>query len=368
MKIGILTFHCAVNYGAVMQTYGLQEYLKSLGHDVCVLDYRPRYLIDSYRVFHLHWMPSPAKICSYLRCLLFRTLVIPIRYKRQKRFYAFGEKNLNLIPFGISESSNKLDVYVFGSDQIWNPQITGGKFDKVFMGCFERSKNAKLIAYAASVGNLRNIENLKLDLVDSLSAFDAIGVRERNFEDFLRPIMPYVPIQTVCDPVLLAGVEIFSKFNTKLNIPPFVLSFMLQADKSVIDIAAMEAQSKSIEIKIMYSSSESLRDLSVVDSATPEQFISYISNSSFVVTSSYHGCVFSILFQKQFVVVSKNYSDRFITLLQELGLEDRMVNSLEEYKSRQKELSKLIDYTSVSIKLDSFRRNSRKFLQSALND
>ena len=98
MRIGILTFHCAINYGAVLQTYALQEYLKGLGHDVYVLDYRPSYLLNPYKTFIWKWLADKSlveNVKSLLRCLL----ITPIKIKRKLYFRKFTRKYLNLYSF-----------------------------------------------------------------------------------------------------------------------------------------------------------------------------------------------------------------------------------------------------------------------------
>lgn len=91
MKIGILTFHCAINYGAIMQSYGLQEYLKKLGHEAYLLDYRPECIIKNYRIFRWHWSESHSLQYNTIS-LIRELLVLPKRLLRNYRFKRFSEK------------------------------------------------------------------------------------------------------------------------------------------------------------------------------------------------------------------------------------------------------------------------------------
>ena len=104
MKIAILTFHCALNYGAIMQTYGLQEYLKKIGHEVYVIDYRPEYLLKPYRIFNWRWsltLSVKRNIFLFIRTIL----VSLIRLKRKKSFSQFTKKYINLCSLDFSNLS-----------------------------------------------------------------------------------------------------------------------------------------------------------------------------------------------------------------------------------------------------------------------
>lgn len=153
MKIGILTFHAAHNYGAVLQVQGLQEFLKMSGHEVEIIDYRPRYLTSVYAAFSF-----PTKLIRHpLRALhlLSRIVQLPTRIKRRRGFEKFISQKLNLSREHFGEAgrvpAEKYDAIIFGSDQIWNPDITHGG-DSVFLGNFPAPAKTLKIAYAASAG------------------------------------------------------------------------------------------------------------------------------------------------------------------------------------------------------------------------
>ena len=139
MKIGILTFHCAHNYGAVLQCYALQEMLKGMGHTVEIIDYRPDYLRMPFDVINLHRIQS-RNLLRLVKSIILETLSLSQRIIRHRKFDSFIKYYLNLSrSVGISSD---YDVYVMGSDQIWNPKITNG-FDGVYFGYlpFPKAKN-----------------------------------------------------------------------------------------------------------------------------------------------------------------------------------------------------------------------------------
>ena len=361
MKIGILTFHCADNYGAVLQAYGLQEYLKSLGHEVYVLDYRPLYLTEQYNAFMWNWNPDN----SIIRNILFfiRSIVVmPIRLLRRSRFASFRHKFIRTYPCNFDCESSCLDAYIFGSDQIWNPKITRG-FDKIFFGYFPAAKNKKNISYAASVGSIDNIISKEKDFFSMLSRYTNISVREKSIADFINCRMRTASCSVV-DPVLLVGKTAFTSIALKKRSnKEYLLVFKLASDESVIvnEIAGKIAKEKKLEI-VELVSVESIRNLSVLATASPERFISLFRDASYVVTTSYHGTVFSILFEKDFNTVSLNNSiERMSYLLSVLGLEDRIIDMKKKNVASHK-----IDYGSINGRLHKMIMDSQSFIKEAL--
>lgn len=357
MKVGILTFHCADNYGAVLQAYALQEYLKSLGHEAFIINYRPKYLTFHYRIF-VNSLPD-GSVLMKLKYFLRNVLIAPIRLKRHLSFASFRKKHLNCLNIDLNEPYNNLDIFIFGSDQIWNSTITNG-LDEIFFGNFVASTNKKLIAYAASAGSTLNINNTqKIFFQEHLSKFYAIGVREKSLLNFLKPLQCFLTI----DPVLLAGQELFNKI-AQYNIKgKYLLLFQLGDNHDVEKIAFQVGRKKKLPIIKINSSSESLKNRKVISSASPELFLSYIKNASYVVTPSFHGTAFSILFKKDFtsVCLSSIEGERIVNLLQQLGLQNRIAtldSSLFNTES--------IDY-SIAYKLyELFRNDSKIFIQKTI--
>ncbi len=361
MKIGILTFHCANNYGAVLQAYGLQEYLKKLGYDTYIVDYRPKYITSQYKTFakELPQGNLPMKVKHLLRNIL----IIPIRKRRCKVFNLFRRNRLKIFKLNLNNSENDFDSFIFGSDQIWNQSLTGGNLDKIFLGDFPAANGKKLIAYAASTGSLKNISN-KSEIIDQLLKFKAIGVREQSLDIFIGNNIPNSIHSLTLDPVLLAGKQIFEKLikpiypDTKKK---YLLLFQLGYDIHVEKIASQIANEKGLNLVKISSYFESLTDSNIISDASPEQFLAYVKNASYVVTTSFHGTAFSILFEKDFntIGLSETVSERMINLLLQLGLEDRFYNNSNKINTTE------INYRSVNKKLEQLRIASRSFINTA---
>ena len=362
MKIGILTFHCALNYGAVLQTYGLQEYLKCLGHEVSVIDYRPAYLTDQYNVFKWYWNPDDSIVRNVM--LLIRNLIVlPVRLKRKKRFADFIGKYLNIRQYRPNGGLSDFDAFVFGSDQIWNPKLTQG-FDKVFFGFFPDACGKKLISYAASAGSVECIQPYENTFLSMLSAYTHVSSREQSVAEWIHRHLPETKCYVTLDPVLLADKSVFTSIaDKKKSREPYLLIFKLAADEpdTVSDIAKKIAGQKRLHILELVSV-EYVRNLSAISSATLERFISLFRDASYVITTSYHGMVFSMLFEKDFnyIGLQGRSIERIDYLLSELGLSNRKVVPGSDA------IADTIDYEKVNLILQKKRDDSRNFIRQAL--
>lgn len=358
MKIGILTFHCAINFGAVLQAFGLFQYLRSLGHDVSVIDYRPDYLIKPYRLFYsrrLHaWKKS-----WILRFILItkEVLSIPIRFKRERLFKRFVKDYLHLSPLQLDEKANDFDAFVFGSDQIWNRWIT--QSDMVFWGEAPAFEGKRRIAYAASAGSVNALDE---DAMSNLERFDAVSVREKSLADYLKSLTTK-KIDTVLDPVLLAGKELFSAIATTKHRSPYLLYFSLEGDAKLRPIVERLAKKRNLELievisfKICFTKGNVKHVLSIND------FLGLFLYADFVVTKSFHGTAFSILFERNFMVYydGQEAPERMSSLLHALGLGNHLTHIDEPSIA-----SFPIKWQQVNERLEQMRISSRQFLAEAL--
>lgn len=361
MKIGIFTFHCANNQGAVLQAYGLQEYLKSLGHTVYVIDYKPKYITDTYKTIKIQ-LPQESAF-TRLKLLIHNILTIPIRWKRNEIFNSFRRKYLNLYCLNLNCSHNDFDAFIFGSDQIWSPFITKG-FDPIYFGDFQAAENKKIIAYAASVGSVQDIIGHETYLLQQLSKFSAIGVRENSLSEWIEKQIPRLNCQLTIDPVLLAGQATFEKIiKPQKRQRKYLLLFQIGSDKYVEKMAYEIASLKGLDMIKMTSYTETLKDRKNMNCTSPLSFLSYLKNASYVVTSSFHGTVFSILFKKDFtsICLNKVIGERIDSLLHSLGLSHRMVTEI----GKPMDITP-IDYTNTQDAYRTLQRASHEFLKNNL--
>lgn len=361
MKIGVLTFHCAHNYGAVLQCYATQEFLRSMGHDVEIINYRPTYLIEPYKIFSIRRTLSKNPI-RLIRNIIKDLLVFRLRNKRWRGFERFINNHLNIgniVTAG--EIPTDYDVYIVGSDQIWNPKLTRG-FDGVFFCCFQFLKeHRKFIAYAASM-EAKDLDEESIGFyTNNLKHFDAISVRETDLLRLLQPLSS-TDIRHVLDPTLMAPVHIWDNFSSNEVIEKkYVVVYQVRTNKKTIDIANYIATQLGAEVKILVAWME-INSKNMYQDATPEDFVNTIRNAACVVTTSFHGTAFSVIFNRPFYTIKLNdgADSRSSSLLNSIGLSDRLISieDLPEFTA--------IDYTDVNVKLDILRQESQKFILNNL--
>lgn len=363
MKIGIFTFHCVANYGAVLQTYCLQEVLKNMGHEVYVIDYCPDYLLKPYKTFFFDskcYSSFLSKIKGFVRACL----VMPIRWKRNMAFSDFKSRHLNLYQLNLNDESNNFDAFVFGSDQIWNPKITNG-FDKIYLGDFPAAKGKKLIAYAASAGSVLNFAGENADyFLSRLKCFDKVFVREQSLADYINNKLS-ISVKAVLDPVLLAGRAVLEKLNSHSYIGkrPFLLLFQLKRIDLIANYAIDIAKQRKFEFVELATMGESIFNRNMKQTLSVEKLLTYFKESSYVITSSFHGTVISIIYNRPFntISVNKAVDERAYTLLEMLGISDRMIK-LDEKSS----FNDIIEYSNVEKLLNENRQANIEFLRSIL--
>lgn len=360
MKLGILTFHCAVNYGAVLQVFALQEYLTSLGHEVSVIDYRPEYLLNPYRISNV-FIPQSSFV-RRVKYWLRSCMIMPIKYKRNRTFSGFVKSRIHLAKLDFAEPANDYDAFIVGSDQIWNPLITEG-FDDVYFCNFAAARSKRTISYAASAGSVENIisSRQEKDFFSKLSGIDSISVREMSLSKYLTDNGKNV--RTTVDPVLLAGKDVFAGIARKpKRKKPYMLLFQLWVSPKIVEFTEAVANTLGLEVVSISSSSESVKNAKILQSLSPEEFVGYFHYASYIITTSFHGTVFSILFGKDFNVVSTDRinSERMTSLLDGLGLGARMTDL-----SEIPDISH-IDYSQVKLGLAEIIEESKNFLNQSL--
>lgn len=327
MKIGILTFHCAHNYGAVLQCYALQETLKQMGHNVEIIDYRPKYLLTPYTIFDKKRFLSKNPISLIKHCIK-ETLLLPARIKRHNAFDKFINNRLNLSHRIIKRTiPDNYDVYIMGSDQIWNPKITQG-FDPVYLGYFDFPKGRKkYISYAASMEtNELNAETRDL-YIKALNNFDAISVREAKLAELLQPLT-LKKIETVLDPTLIADIATWKSIINRPNIKhKYILVYQVRNNKNTMRIASEIAnQINAVVIEVTSRLDIHFRKNRFQCTST-EKFLGLVKDAACIVTTSFHGTVFSIIFNRPFycIQLDDNMDNRSQSLLEQIGLSERMI-------------------------------------------
>lgn len=359
MKIGILTFHCAHNYGAVLQCYALQQYLKGCDHEVSVIDYRPKYLLRGYEKFSLRNWFSPNPIRT-LKKIFAEPFLMKDRIRRWNEFNEFI-CGFNLYPVDKFKEENGFDKVIYGSDQIWNAFLTGGKVDGHYWGQYSPHKS---ISYAASMGEYRPSSEEIAQIQSFLNSFLSLSVREQEIQELLQPLTSNI-IELVCDPVFLLSRDQWDSLLTHNSVvKPYVLCYNLFRSPECRQQAEVVSKQMGIElIEVAGSVTYDTFRNNILRAVGPLNLLDYIKNAAFVVTSSFHGTAFSLIFQRPFYVLGlKQRAGRVQSLLKIANLESRLLPCVTT------EVITKIDYTTAEKTLQRYIADSKTYIENSLKD
>ncbi len=356
MKVGVLTFHRAHNYGAILQCYAMQEWLRNEGFEVKVIDYEPSWMKEAYH----YWNKSRFNLLHPIAFIL-AIFDILKRYRRYKSFnhfiksmlYLSDKKRLNYI-------IEDFDCVVIGSDQVWNTEITQG-IDYYYWGKFRRGRKPIIISYASSMGTA--IEKIEQDsYIQVLKNFDFISSREISLQVKLGNILN-VHIPLVVDPTLLLGMEFWNTKVVNVDIKePYLFFYQALADEKAYQYARSKARALGLKFVCLSAAiySHNTKDVIYAD---PIKFISLFKSATYIITTSFHGTVFSLLFKKRFSSLLLGYKgdDRIISLLNYLGLSSYLT-------TMDKDINMLdIDWKKIDVRMSNFIEDSKKYLLLAIN-
>lgn len=365
-KIGILTFHNAYNYGAVLQCYALQKSITNKNTDVEIINYSNSKIADAYKFF-----PRNNKsFKSYAKGLVKFFLYHKKTNKRHKNFDEFIFNKFNLSNKYTKEEllkeSLEYNCLITGSDQVWNLSIVGELSD-IYTLNFGKN-NINRISYAASVGDSSLVTKNKDLYEKKLSRLNHISVREEDTKKELEKII-HKPITVVLDPTLLLSKNDWEKEikNMPMTNERYILAYVVQPNDEYVKI--VNDLSKKTGLKVIHFGYRNPGYVNVLKSAYTEgplEFINYIKNAEYVVATSLHATIFSIIFHKKFFIIPhKKTGSRVTNLLDKLEIKNRISNTLQEFKN--------IDYNfetnwdSVEQKLEEERKKSLNWLEKSIN-
>lgn len=355
MKIGIVTQQLANNYGGLLQNYALQQVLKGLGHEVKTIDFVYKLSVFKYIRNQLRQI----KLALLKRqCPQFKPYVaIPMLRKPQMdRFVNEHIETTKTVRSYTSDiiAEERFDAIITGSDQVWRP-LYNWYIEDMYLKFVP--DNIKKIAYAASFGvdQWEYTEEQEVVCKALAKDFDAISVREVSGIDLCRKHLG-VDATCVLDPTILAGAEAYKPLLKANKEEDYLFAYILDITPEKQEYIKNLARSKGLKAIIQGADQDAT--LSV------EEWLSMIANASMVITDSFHGSVFSILFHKDFYSIAnlKRGGARFASLLYPLGLEERLFDTTQtEYAQVSP-----IDWTRVDCILEKQRAASVNFLTNAL--
>ena len=368
MKTGILTFHRADNYGAVLQAVALQEKFMQKKCEAEIIDYRCGIIEKSYLN-----RPAPKirkNILAWLREIFIWIRLCQKNNLRRERFEQFRSNLRMSCPVSDlnqkKEIEDSYDLIITGSDQVWNFNITK-EIDKWY--CFEKTNNSGktiVASYAASVGSVDDFSKYFPMVNDIINSYDYISVRESDAQEYLSK-KTNKPVKLVLDPTLLIDFSFWdSLFKTEsiINLP-YVFYYDASSNDSARKIASKLAKRKCIRLIHFNPNILPKFKTRFAYESGPSEFLNLIKNAEYVVTSSFHATVFSIIFKKKFITVSHPVTGaRVKTLLHELGLDDRIVQTNSKFEDNK--IEKEPDYDVAYNNLLKLKRESNEFIDECI--
>lgn len=350
-NIGIITFHWAINYGAILQTYALFKFLKKHNFNVKIIDYKTKYHTNSYSFFN-----GPLTIKNIAFHLFKSLFIIPLIIKN-KKFKKFISKNLNLSnpihsKLSLSKNVSEFDCVISGSDQVFNSNYKG--WEAYFLP-YKKEKNQLKMAYAPSFGTNDFSNEFKNNIREYILDFDYLSCRELNGSQFISEITQK-KTEHVLDPVFLLDKSEWNLLSKQRLIKKkYIFIYDLNGGEDLVKIGN-EINRFNYEL-ILLSNKNKLRffnknykNIKTIRSSGIEDFLSLIINAEAIVTDSFHGTAFSVIMEKEFYsfIAHKKASSRITSLLSELNLTKRIVSNLNNfqvinYEENNDNLAKLID-------------------------
>lgn len=355
MKVGTLTFTHTSNYGAILQAYALQTVFLENGVDCEIIDYFNPTVYKNHNPRGVWKRPGVKnKVVAPLMYLVYR--------KRLKKFLAFEKQYCIFSPQRYTRSTvfktaERYDRMVVGSDQVWNLKITDG--DMTYFLDYLSDEHQKC-SYAASIGSIYFDDKDKEKCEKLLKHFRNISMRESQA---LERMQNQIGKQASCDldPTLLLTKD---RWETMIKRKPqtkdYILMYLVPEEEALFRSVTAFAREIDCEVILIKKGIKGHRGMKIKNTLSPEEFLNYVYYARYVIAGSFHGVCFSVLFQKNFYATSsieKKLSGRVISLLENLGLEQRFVGDDYHFKDEN------IAYETVCKRLDKLRNQSRNTIK-----
>ena len=374
MKIGILThFHKSINYGGVLQAYALCKFLKSCGHDASQILYVPK--VTSVSDSSLTAKDACKKVILRLNKKIYRKRNRQIKAKMERLFFDFRDAvphtEREYTRADIADTNEIFDAFITGSDQVWNPIWHDPTYFLDFVGA-----DTTKISYAASMG-VGSLDNEQEKIFKKyLPSFQAISVREKSAASVLTPLVNRVENVSV-DPTLLLTVDDWDKIAAERKIKErYVFLYALGDDIKIRKLAEKFAKHKGIKLVMIpdllgaYRRKDRRIKTHKIVHATPGDFISLIKYADYIFTDSFHACVFSLLYKREFFAFPRLGSIKMGSRIQNLT---EMFECCERFCTDKKQMNMKhllsmdnIDYSKSFALFIREKRKSLDYLETNL--
>lgn len=355
-KAGIVTFHHAQSYGALLQTYALQQFMLDNGIETQVVNYRSKFLEERAHPFRCF---KEKTLRQYILSFLYARQMLELRRKVND----FGREHLHMTPpctqETVAQRTEDMDLLITGSDQVFNPICAG--FDPVYF--LEFAPDHKKYSYAASFGTTVIPEEKRAAYRQRLMGFQNLSIREESGQKLVQELINRESRVHV-DPTFLLTKEQWDTFLPGKDRQPYIFLFTVLKPKRLVDYALKLSDKTGLPI-LWLSYRHRVRDrrITYIDSVPANEFVELVRNAEYVCTNSFHGNAFSLIYQKQFVVETDTCTGentRSRELMERLGLSSRVLAG-----ENWPEIEQTTDWSVVETYVSKERERSRKYLLSA---
>lgn len=364
MKVGILTYHFANNYGAILQTYAMQSILEKKGVDVEVLNY-VSFVQESHNRLWEKEFRTKAMLRNIIR--------IPNYAKRKRRIGKFGAFRKNFLHLSKLVNNEKelldyvgqnIELVIVGSDQVWNPMTDD--FDEIYFNIAKSDK--RVVSYAASMGKAveKDLDRYR----ESLSCFERISTREKTGKEIIEEIISGTEVENVLDPTLLLERDRYEELAKRgVGIDgEYILCYYLGREEDKKVLKYMKEISRKMNLPVYYINANNGRisyQKTAINDAGPEDFLRLIKNATVVFTNSFHATAFSIKLGVPFYNFEKKLSNdtRKRDLLKRVGITDRAVYDFDTSMDIKTDIK---DIEQANIIINEIKKESEAFINTVL--
>lgn len=350
-KIGIITIHSDLNYGAFLQAFALTTFLNNNSYYTRIIDYRK--------------IPNSPRVYKFPKSIIYKIYNLPRLY-RYRRFIAplLSTKRYSSLE-ELQSFNEKFDILISGSDQIWNP-VCGGlnKINPAYFLVFASKDKYKKISYGSSIGSYVYDEIEKLQVRKWLNDYSHVSTRELSGAIQLESIISK-SVKVVLDPTLLLNKNSWLQYSSSVKIrSKYVLVYYIDELDEVVSYARIIADKLGLKVALITNMPKRHSKVDInIPHCGPAQFLWLFANASYIVTNSFHGTAFAVNFNKDFVsVIKRNSPQRAQTLLKNVGLYDRLLTNINELDR----ISLNVDFKEANMKLDILRDDSISYLLNSI--
>jgi len=369
-KVGILTFHAGYNCGSMLQSYALQNIIKSIGNDVEIIDFSNKGQRELYGTFYKN---------NSIKNLIKNLIILPhlkkiIKTRSEYKQFMSNNFRVSKSEFSdihqLNENELQYDIYIAGSDQIWN--ITIDDADDAYFLPFV-SKKTK-IAYAPSFGAKNPIKysiNYK-KYAGYIKRFDFLSTRENNGRKWIKE-MTGMDVPVVLDPTLLIDKKEYDKIMTPVTTPKkYIFYYAPGYYKNINKFVEKISEKYHIPVIVFNSKQYYIKRLNrrkmiLSDIENPSAYLYLMKHAKLIITTSFHGTIFSSIFRKNFWVIKNGEmygdDDRVLTLVNGLGLEDRLIKPIFD---KNFDYLKKVNYKMYESNYYNLKEKSLNFLYNSI--